>query len=46
VDTVGLNDRTWLDTAGMSTATNCISSKKFQKTDNNNIKWTVTFEDP
>jgi len=27
VDTVGLNDRTWLDTAAMSTATNCISSK-------------------
>ena len=46
VDTVGLNDRTWLDTAGHEHSDQLHLVEKFQKTDNNNIKWTVTFEDP
>jgi hypothetical protein len=46
VDTVGLNDRTWLDTAGHEHSDQLHLVEKFQKTGNNNIKWTVTFEDP
>jgi len=46
VDTVGLNDRTWLDTAGHEHSDQLHLVEKFQKTGDNNIKWTVTFEDP
>jgi hypothetical protein len=46
VDTIGLNDRTWLDTAGHEHSDQLHLVEKFQKTDNNKIKWTVTFEDP
>ena len=46
VDTIGLNDRTWLDTAGHEHSDQLHLIEKFQKVDNNNIKWTVTFEDP
>src|SRR5258706_768359 len=46
VDTVGLNDRTWLDTAGHEHSDQLHLVEKFQKTGNDNIKWTVTFEDP
>ena len=46
VDTIGLNDRTWLDTAGHEHSDQLHLVEKFQKIDNNNIKWTVTFEDP
>jgi hypothetical protein len=46
VDTVGLNDRTWLDTAGHEHSDQLHIVERFQKLDNNNIKWTVTFEDP
>jgi len=44
--TVGLNDRTWLDTAGHEHSDQLHLVEKFQKTGNDNIKWTVTFEDP
>jgi len=46
VDTVGLNERTWLDTAGHEHSDQLHLVEKFQKTDKDNIKWTVTFEDP
>jgi hypothetical protein len=46
VDTVGLDDRTWLDTAGHEHSDQLHLAERFQKVDNNNIKWTVTFEDP
>jgi hypothetical protein len=46
VDTVGLDDRTWLDTAGHEHSDQLHLVERFQKVDNNNIKWTVTFEDP
>src|SRR5260370_30640264 len=46
VDTVGLNDRTWLDTAGHQHSDQLHLVERFQKIDNDNIKWTVTFEDP
>jgi hypothetical protein len=46
VDTVGLNDRTWLDTAGHEHSDQLHIVEHFQKLDNNIIKWTATFEDP
>jgi hypothetical protein len=46
VDTVGLNDRTWLDTAGHQHSDQLHLVERFQKIDKDNIKWTVTFEDP
>ena len=46
VDTVGLDDRTWLDTAGHEHSDQLHLVERFQKMDNNSIKWTVTFEDP
>ncbi len=46
VDTVGLTDRTWLDTAGHEHSDQLHLIERFQKIDKDNIKWTVTFEDP
>ena len=46
VDTVGVDDRTWLDTAGHEHSDQLHLIERFQKMDNNKIKWTVTFEDP
>ncbi len=46
VDTVGLDDRTWLDTAGHQHSDQLHLVERFQRIDNDNIKWTVTFEDP
>jgi hypothetical protein len=46
VDTVGLNDRTWLDTAGHEHSDQLHIVEHFQKLDDNSIQWTATFEDP
>ena len=46
VDTVGIGDRTWLDTAGHQHSDQLHIVERFQKIDSNNMKWTVTFEDP
>jgi hypothetical protein len=46
VDTIGLNDRTWLDTAGHQHSEKLHIVERFQRIDNDNIKWTVTYEDP
>jgi hypothetical protein len=46
VDTVGLDDRTWLDTAGHEHSDQLHLVERFQRVDGNTIKWTVTFEDP
>jgi hypothetical protein len=46
VDTIGFNDRTWLDTPGLEHGGKLHSIERFQKTDPNTIKWTVTIEDP
>jgi hypothetical protein len=46
VDTVGIGDRTWLDTAGHQHSDQLHIVERFQKVDANNMKWTVTFEDP
>jgi len=45
VDTIGLNERTWLDTAGHEHSDQLHLTERFQKIDENSIKWTVTFED-
>jgi hypothetical protein len=45
VDTVGLDDRTWLDTAGHEHSDQLHLVERFQKVDGNNINWAVTFED-
>jgi hypothetical protein len=41
-----MSDRTWLDTAGHEHSDQLHLTERFQKTDANNIKWSVTFEDP
>ena len=46
VDTVGIGDRTWLDTAGHQHSDQLHIVERFQKLDAGNMKWTVTFEDP
>ena len=46
VDTVGIGDRTWLDTAGHQHSDQLHLVERFQKVDAGNMKWTVTFEDP
>ncbi len=46
VDTVGIGDRTWLDTAGHQHSGQLHLVERFQKLDANNMKWAVTFEDP
>lgn len=46
VDTVGIGDRTWLDTAGHQHSDQLHLIERFQKVDQNTLKWTVTFEDP
>jgi hypothetical protein len=46
VDTVGVDDRTWLDTAGHEHSDQLHLMERFQRMDGNTIKWTVTFEDP
>ena len=45
VDTVGIGDRTWLDTAGHQHSDQLHLIERFQKVDPNTLKWTVTFED-
>jgi hypothetical protein len=46
VDTVGVNERTWLDTAGHEHSDKLHLMETFEKTAPDNIHYTVTFEDP
>jgi hypothetical protein len=46
VDTVGIGDRTWLDTAGHQHSDQLHIVERFQRIDADNMKWIVTFEDP
>jgi hypothetical protein len=46
VDTIDMNDRTWLDTAGHEHSDQLHLTERFRKTDPNTIQWTVTFQDP
>jgi hypothetical protein len=45
VDTVGIDDRSWLDTAGHEHSDRLHVVERFEK-DGSNIKWTATFDDP
>ena len=46
VDTIALDDRTWLDQGGHQHSDQLHLTERFQKTDPDTIKWTVTVEDP
>jgi hypothetical protein len=46
VDTVGINDRTWLDSYGLEHSDKLHLTERFQKTGPDAIKYTVTYEDP
>ena len=46
VDTVGANERTWLDTQGHEHSDKLHLTETFEKTGTDNIHYTVTFEDP
>ena len=46
VDTVGLNERSWLDTAGHEHSSKLHLTERFRKIAEDKIEWTATFEDP
>ena len=45
VQTVAINDRTWLDTAGHEHSDQLRLTERFQRTGADSIDWTVTFDD-
>ena len=45
-DTIGLNDKTWLDTAGHQHSDQLRITETFTKTGPDSITWTVTYDDP
>lgn len=46
IDTVGINDRSWLDTAGHEHSGQLHLLERLQKIDETRMKYTVTFSDP
>jgi hypothetical protein len=46
VDTIGLSDRSWLDTAGHQHSDKLHITEKFTKTGPDVFLWTVTYDDP
>ena len=46
VDTTGIDERSWLDTAGHRHSAELRLTERFETTGANTIKWTVTFDDP
>jgi len=46
VDTVGMNDKSWLDTAGHQHSDKLHVTEVFKKTGPDTIQWTVTYDDP
>jgi len=46
VDTTGVSDRSWLDTAGHQHSEKLHITETFAKTGADTIKWTVTYDDP
>ncbi len=46
VDTVGINERSWLDTTGHEHSNKLHLTETFEKTGEDNIHYTVTFDDP
>jgi hypothetical protein len=45
-DTIGINERTWLDTAGHEHSDKLHLIEKFEKITDDAIRYTVTFDDP
>jgi hypothetical protein len=46
VDTVGIDERSWLDTAGHEHSAKLRLTERFQKTGADTMTWTVTYTDP
>ncbi len=46
VDTVGVTDRTWIDTIGHEHSDQLHITERFESVDRDTIQWTVTYEDP
>jgi hypothetical protein len=46
IDTVGINERSWLDTAGHEHSAKLHLIERLQRLDENHLKYTVTFDDP
>jgi len=46
VDTVAINERTWLDTAGHEHSAKLHLTERFRKLSQDELEWTATFEDP
>ncbi len=46
VDTVGIDERTWLDTAGHEHSAQLRLTERFQKTGPDTMTWTATYTDP
>lgn len=46
VDTIGLTERSWLDTAGHEHSNQLHITEVFEKTGADAIRWTATFDDP
>jgi hypothetical protein len=46
VDTIGINERSWLDTAGHEHIDKLHLVERFEKLDEDNLRYTVTYEDP
>ena len=46
VDTQGIDERSWLDTAGHEHSDKLRLTERFKKTGPDTIEWTVTFDDP
>ncbi len=46
VDTVGIDERSWLDTAGHEHSGKLHLTERFRKVGENTLTWTVTFDDP
>jgi hypothetical protein len=46
VDTIGLNERSWLDTAGHEHSPKLHLTERIRKISNDKLEWTATFEDP
>jgi hypothetical protein len=46
VDTVGINDRTWLDSNGLEHSDKLHLTEKFQKVGPDTIKYSATYDDP
>ena len=46
VNTVAINERSWLDTAGHEHSDKLRLTERFRKVNNDTIEWAVTFDDP